>query len=91
MGEKKYVMLWVDSFSETLDTRGAQAMVAVLQRAGYTVLIPPADACCGLTWIPPANLATPEGTHASTRPARALCSVGHPHRRRRALLHGCLA
>ncbi len=48
---EKYVMLWADSFSETLDTRGAQAMVAVLQDAGYTVLIPPQDACCGLTWI----------------------------------------
>ncbi|MDP9806628.1 FAD/FMN-containing dehydrogenase/Fe-S oxidoreductase [Trueperella bonasi] len=48
---KKYVMLWADSFSETLDTTGAQAMVSVLQGAGYTVLIPPEDACCGLTWI----------------------------------------
>ncbi|MDP9833164.1 FAD-binding and (Fe-S)-binding domain-containing protein [Trueperella abortisuis] len=48
---KKYVMLWADSFSETLDTAGAQAMVGVLQRAGYTVLIPPSDTCCGLTWI----------------------------------------
>ncbi|WP_461025255.1 (Fe-S)-binding protein, partial [Trueperella pyogenes] len=65
MGEKKYVMLWVDSFSETLDTRGAQAMVAVLQRAGYTVLIPPADACCGLTWITTGQLghAKKELTH----------------------------
>ncbi|MDO5025389.1 MAG: FAD-binding and (Fe-S)-binding domain-containing protein [Trueperella sp.] len=49
--DKRYVMLWADSFSETLDTRGAQAMVAVLQRCGYTVLIPPEQACCGLTWI----------------------------------------
>ncbi|WP_124055336.1 FAD-binding and (Fe-S)-binding domain-containing protein [Arcanobacterium ihumii] len=48
---EKYIMLWADSFSETLDTRGAQAMVKLLQRLGYTVLIPPHDACCGLTWI----------------------------------------
>ncbi|MFY9262459.1 MAG: FAD-binding oxidoreductase [Actinomycetaceae bacterium] len=47
----KYVMLWSDSFSDTLDTSGAQAMVAVLQDAGYTVLIPPKTACCGLTYI----------------------------------------
>lgn len=47
----KYVMLWADSFSETLDTAGAQAMIEVLQRAGYTVLIPPEQACCGLTYI----------------------------------------
>lgn len=49
--DNRYVMLWADSFSETLDTRGAQAAVAVLQKAGYTVLIPPAQVCCGLTWI----------------------------------------
>ena len=54
---QKYVMLWADSFSETLDTVGAQAMVAVLQDAGYTVLIPPEDACCGLTWITTGQLA----------------------------------
>lgn len=62
---KKYVMLWADSFSETLDTTGAQAMVAVLQRAGYTVLIPPSDTCCGLTWITTGQLghAKKELTH----------------------------
>ncbi len=49
--DQKYVLLWADSFSETLDTSGAQAMVAVLQKAGYTVLVPPKDVCCGLTWI----------------------------------------
>lgn len=49
--DKKYVLLWADSFSEHLDTRGAQAMVAVLQSAGYTVIIPDDPACCGLTYI----------------------------------------
>ncbi|WP_182171275.1 FAD-binding and (Fe-S)-binding domain-containing protein [Flaviflexus equikiangi] len=47
----KYVMLWADSFSETLDTDGARAMVEVLERAGYTVLVPKKPVCCGLTWI----------------------------------------
>ena len=56
---KKYVMLWSDSFSETLDGTGAKAMVEVLQRAGYTVLVPPDDVCCGLTWITTGQL-----THA---------------------------
>ena len=55
---KKYVMLWADSFSETLDTRGAQAMVELLQRQGFTVLIPPEDICCGLTWITTGQLDT---------------------------------
>ena len=47
----RYVLLWADSFSETLDSRGARATVDVLQDAGYTVLLPPGEACCGLTWI----------------------------------------
>ncbi len=54
----RYVMLWADSFSETLDTRGAQAMVGLLQRHGYTVIIPPEDSCCGLTWITTGQLDT---------------------------------
>ncbi|MDO4887576.1 MAG: FAD-binding and (Fe-S)-binding domain-containing protein [Actinomycetaceae bacterium] len=58
LAEKRYVMLWADSFSETLDTRGARAAVEVLQEAGYTVLLPPAEACCGLTWISTGQLAT---------------------------------
>ena len=51
LGEKRYVMLWADSFSETLDGRGARAEVELLQSAGYTVLIPPESTCCGLTAI----------------------------------------
>lgn len=47
----RYVILWADSFSETLDPRGARAEVEVLQRAGYTVLLPPRTVCCGLTSI----------------------------------------
>ncbi len=47
----RYVVLWADSFSETLDDTGARSMVEVLEANGFTVLIPPADACCGLTWI----------------------------------------
>ncbi len=49
--DTKYVMLWADSFSETLDTAGAQHMVDVLKAAGYTVLVPKKPVCCGLTWI----------------------------------------
>ncbi|WP_407938734.1 FAD-binding and (Fe-S)-binding domain-containing protein [Occultella glacieicola] len=45
------VLLWADSFSEHLDTAGARAMVDVLEQAGYTVRLPEASACCGLTWI----------------------------------------
>ncbi len=47
----KNVILWADSFSEYLDPTAAEAMVEVLQGAGYTVRIPSSQACCGLTWI----------------------------------------
>ncbi|WP_434056259.1 FAD-binding and (Fe-S)-binding domain-containing protein [Georgenia wangjunii] len=47
----RYVLLWADSFSETLDGAGARAMVGVLTDAGYTVVVPEESACCGLSWI----------------------------------------
>ncbi|TNC16936.1 FAD-binding oxidoreductase [Georgenia sp. 311] len=47
----RQVLLWADSFSETLDGAGARAMVRVLREAGYEVLVPDEQACCGLTWI----------------------------------------
>lgn len=50
-GSGREVMLWVDSFSETMSTAGAQATVRLLQEAGYTVRVPDQSACCGLTWI----------------------------------------
>ena len=48
---QKNVILWADSFSEYLDPSNAEAMVKVLQSAGFTVRIPSQKACCGLTWI----------------------------------------
>lgn len=50
-GKKPRVVLWTDSFSDTLAPSVAQAAVAVLTDAGYEVLIPQDGACCGLTWI----------------------------------------
>lgn len=55
---KKPVLLWADSFSETLDTRGAQDLVALLEANGYSVIVPPEQACCGLTWITTGQLDT---------------------------------
>lgn len=49
-GNQRYVMLWADSFSQTLESRGAQDLLRVLQAHGFTVLMAP-DVCCGLTWI----------------------------------------
>jgi FAD/FMN-containing dehydrogenase/Fe-S oxidoreductase len=45
------VLLWTDSFSDSLDPSVPQAAVAVLRDAGYEVLVPDEQACCGLTWI----------------------------------------
>ncbi|SDO20439.1 FAD-binding and (Fe-S)-binding domain-containing protein [Geodermatophilus sp. DSM 45219] len=45
------VALWVDSFTDHFDPAVAVATVAVLEDAGYRVQVPPAEACCGLTWI----------------------------------------
>lgn len=49
--QQREVMLWVDSFSETMSPAGAEATVRLLQDAGYTVRVPDQEACCGLTWI----------------------------------------
>lgn len=45
------VVLWVDSFSESLDPGVPQAALRVLRAAGYDVIVPEEQACCGLTWI----------------------------------------
>lgn len=50
-GAGRDVIIWADSFSEYLDPAGAEAMVQLLQDAGYRVRIPSQQACCGLTWI----------------------------------------
>lgn len=50
-GKRPRVVLWTDSFSDTLSPSVARAAVAVLTDAGYEVLVPQDDACCGLTWI----------------------------------------
>ena len=45
------VVLWTDSFSDAFDPEVPAAMIEVLQSAGYEVIVPEQDACCGLTWI----------------------------------------
>ncbi|UJP41592.1 FAD-binding oxidoreductase [Cellulomonas palmilytica] len=50
-GARPRVLLWTDSFSDALAPKVARAAVAVLRDAGYEVLVPDHQACCGLTWI----------------------------------------
>ncbi|WP_084099561.1 FAD-binding and (Fe-S)-binding domain-containing protein [Demequina sp. NBRC 110051] len=45
------VVLWADSFTDGLDAQIPAAIVAVLEDAGFEVIVPQASACCGVTWI----------------------------------------
>jgi len=45
------VLLWADSFTDNFSPDIARATIRVLDAAGYDVLLPEHDVCCGLTWI----------------------------------------
>jgi len=45
------VVLWTDSFSDTIAPNVPIAAVKVLDAAGYQIIVPEKQACCGLTWI----------------------------------------
>ncbi|WP_115728604.1 FAD-binding and (Fe-S)-binding domain-containing protein [Actinomyces culturomici] len=47
---RRYVVVWADSFSQTLDDTGARAVVELLEANGFAVMVAP-NVCCGLTWI----------------------------------------
>jgi FAD/FMN-containing dehydrogenase/Fe-S oxidoreductase len=50
-GGRPTVVLWTDSFSDAMAPSVPQAAVTVLTAAGYDVVVPDEQACCGLTWI----------------------------------------
>ncbi|MBM7790204.1 FAD-binding and (Fe-S)-binding domain-containing protein [Tenggerimyces flavus] len=52
------VVLWPDTFSNYFHTSIARSAVAVLEDAGFEVLVPPMPVCCGLTWISTGQLKT---------------------------------
>ncbi len=45
------VVVWVDSFSDCFTGGGVEAVVDVLEKAGYAPQLLERSACCGLTWI----------------------------------------
>ncbi len=45
------VLLWPDTFTNSFHPSIGRAAVTVLEDAGYRVVLPPGDLCCGLTWI----------------------------------------
>ncbi|MBH0083035.1 FAD-binding and (Fe-S)-binding domain-containing protein [Salinibacterium sp. SWN167] len=51
------VLLWADSFTDNFAPDIARATIRVLDAAGYEILLPERDVCCGLTWITTGQLA----------------------------------
>ncbi|GAB4086546.1 FAD-binding and (Fe-S)-binding domain-containing protein [Myceligenerans cantabricum] len=51
LAAKPKVVLWADSFSDSMAPSVPQAAIEVLTAMGYDVVIPDDGACCGLTWI----------------------------------------
>ncbi|MGH2859445.1 MAG: FAD-binding and (Fe-S)-binding domain-containing protein [Solirubrobacteraceae bacterium] len=50
-GTRGELILWPDTFTNTLHPQVGQAAVGVLEGAGWTVRVPGEPLCCGLTWI----------------------------------------
>ncbi len=81
------VLLWADSFTDGLSPEVARAAERVLGSAGYRVIVPEDEACCGLTWITtgPAH-GRPQAAAAPDRRAGTLCGEGDSDRRPGAVL-----
>ncbi|MEN2739582.1 FAD-linked oxidase C-terminal domain-containing protein [Microbacterium sp. X-17] len=47
----KRVVLWADTFSDNFSPSIGTSAVAILEAAGYEVIVPERPVCCGLTWI----------------------------------------
>lgn len=45
------MVVWTDSFTDAFSPAAGQALIQVLEAAGYQVFVPSRPACCGLTWI----------------------------------------
>lgn len=57
-GDGRRVVLWPDTFTNYLAPEIGRAAVAVLEAAGYEVVLPAKPVCCGLTWISTGQLTT---------------------------------
>ncbi len=57
-GARGTVLLWPDTFTNSLDPHIPVSAVTVLEAAGFRVVTPPRTVCCGLTWISTGQLAT---------------------------------
>ncbi|RNL86112.1 FAD-binding and (Fe-S)-binding domain-containing protein [Halostreptopolyspora alba] len=50
-GDRGTVLLWPDTFGNYLTPSVPAAAVRVLEDAGFTVVVPRQQVCCGLTWV----------------------------------------
>jgi FAD/FMN-containing dehydrogenase/Fe-S oxidoreductase len=50
-GDRPQVLLWPDTFTNYFTPSAGRAAVRVLEDAGYEVLVPRGQVCCGLTWM----------------------------------------
>ncbi len=81
-GERGTVLVWPDTFTNHFHPSVGRAAVEVLESAGWTVSLPPAHLCCGLTWISTGQLRT------AKRVLRRTVAALAPHLRAGGLLVG---
>ncbi|MFB9838781.1 FAD-binding and (Fe-S)-binding domain-containing protein [Actinoallomurus acaciae] len=72
-GDRKQVLLWPDTFTNHFTPSAARAAVRVLEDAGYEVLVPDGQVCCGLTWMSTGQLTM------ARRVARRSLEAIHPY------------
>lgn len=72
-GDRKQVLLWPDTFTNHFTPSAARAAVRVLEDAGYEVIVPQGQVCCGLTWMSTGQLAM------ARRVARRSLEAIHPY------------
>jgi FAD/FMN-containing dehydrogenase/Fe-S oxidoreductase len=56
-GERGRVVLWPDTFTNSMQPHVAASATIALEAAGYEVIVPKSTVCCGLTWISTGQLA----------------------------------
>ncbi|GAA5183058.1 FAD-binding and (Fe-S)-binding domain-containing protein [Rugosimonospora acidiphila] len=59
-GERGRVVLWPDTFTNSMQPHIAASATVVLEAAGFEVIVPRSTVCCGLTWISTGQLSVAE-------------------------------
>ncbi|MTD52743.1 FAD-binding and (Fe-S)-binding domain-containing protein [Amycolatopsis pithecellobii] len=62
----KPVVLWPDTFNNYLTPQVLHAATEVLEAAGYRVVVPEENVCCGLTWVSTGQLGAAKRVLART-------------------------